>query len=180
MPSFVYAAQNASDAETNGMIEALSLQEARNMLKERGLFVTEIHESTMEERGIEKQWVYEEEPDAQEAPKKDQSLPQNQTFTKERRYVPLVGTLRLYAGWLMAWYILMYLLGAYQVTGQFPFTLLIIEGLFYSKMVLIFTFATFLFLLFSSSHHALHGGKRMGWGFFILGFALLMFFSVSV
>lgn len=180
MPSFVYAAQNTSGAETNGMIEALSLQEARNTLKERGLFVTEIHESTMEERGIEKQWVYEEEPEEQEMDKKDSNVPEKELPKKEQRYVPLISTLRLYAGWLMAWYIIIYLLGAYQVTGQSPFILPIIEGLFYSKVVLIFTFTTFLFLLLSTLHQSLKSGKRAEWGFFLLWIGLIVFFSVSI
>lgn len=180
MPSFVYATQHSSGAETNGTIEALSLQEARNTLKERGLFVTEIHESTMEERGIEKKWVYEEEPHEQEVLKKDQNISEDQSLTKEQRYVPLIGTLRLYAGWLMAWYSIVYLFGAYQVTGKSPFVLPIIEGLFYSKVVLTFTFATFLFLLLSTLHRSLHGEKRMGWGFFFLWIGFVVFFGVSV
>lgn len=180
MPSFAYAAQNASGTETNGMIDALSLQNARDTLKEKGLFVTEIHEATMGERGIEKQWVYEEEPEEQKVPKPDQNISAIEPLPKERRYVPLIGTLRLYGGWLMAWYMIIYLLGAYQVTGKSPFVLPIIEGLFYSKIVLIFTFATFLFLLLSTLHRSLHGGKRTEWGFLLLWVGFVVFFGVSV
>lgn len=179
MPSFTYAAQNASGTETNGMIDALSLQNARETMKERGLFVTEIHEATMGERGIEKQWVYEEEPEEQKASKPDQNL-SVEPLPKERCYVPLIGTLRLYAGWLMAWYMIIYLLGAYQVTGKSPFVLPIIEGLFYSKVVLIFTFATFLFLLLNTLHRSLNGGKRTGWGFFFLWIGFVGLFGASI
>lgn len=80
----------------------------------------------------------------------------------ERAYAPLIDTFRLYAGWLLAWYAIVYLLGAYQFEQKLPFAIPFIEGLFLSPLVLKFAFGTFLFLLLSSLHRALGRGIWKG------------------
>jgi hypothetical protein len=77
-------------------------------------------------------------------------------------YAPLLETIRLYAGWLLAWYVLVFALGGYQATKTLPFDVPLVYGLAQSPLVLTFAFATFLFLLLSSLARALHGGKGMG------------------
>lgn len=64
-------------------------------------------------------------------------------------YHPLLDTARLYAGWLLAWYGLVYLLGLYHIEGLLPFSVPFLQGIFLSSTVLSFAFATFLFLLLS-------------------------------
>ncbi len=81
---------------------------------------------------------------------------------KERLYFPLLDTIRLYAGWLMAWYLIIYALGYYQQSRGLPYSLSYIENLYQSPMVFSFTLAAFLFLLFTSIHRALKGGRFVG------------------
>lgn len=81
---------------------------------------------------------------------------------KERSYFPILDTVRLYAGWLMAWYLAIYALGYYQQTRELPFALSYIENLYRSPMVFSFTLAAFLFLFFTSIHRLLKGGRFLG------------------
>ena len=78
-------------------------------------------------------------------------------FPEEESYVPMHQTLRIFAGWLLAWYGLIYALGFLEQTGKIapvPF----IHELFASHLVLQFTFGTFLLLALSNVHHWLGRG----------------------
>ena len=92
MSLFFYRARDNKNIQREGTIDALSLQHARDLLKIKGLFAEEIHQAILEEQSIKK------------AP-----------------YLPLIDTLRLYAGWLLAWYGLVFAIGAYQYRGILPF-----------------------------------------------------------
>lgn len=81
---------------------------------------------------------------------------------KNMSYSPLVSTLRLYAGWLLAWYGLVIALGYYVHVRDVPFEVPLVQGLFLSPLVFAFLLATFLFLLLSSIHHFLKGGALKG------------------
>lgn len=73
-------------------------------------------------------------------------------------YFPLYETLRLYAGWLLAWYCLVYAVGSYQFLKELPFHVPYAESLFLSPLVLSFTFGAYLFLLLSGLYK--HTGKK--------------------
>ena len=75
--------------------------------------------------------------------------------TKSDGYYPLRQTLRLYAGWLLAWYGLVYAIGGYYVSRSPAFELPYLTGIFYSPLVLTFTLGAFLFLLFSGIYNHL-------------------------
>jgi len=66
----------------------------------------------------------------------------------ERQYHPFFDTLRLYAGWLLAWYMSVYILGAFQHTRTLPFRIPYVEALLppFSPVVLHFSLGAFLFL----------------------------------
>ncbi|MBI3619363.1 hypothetical protein HY213_05020, partial [Candidatus Peregrinibacteria bacterium] len=66
-----------------------------------------------------------------------------------RVYYPLVDTLRLYAGWLLAWYGAVFALGGYQWTRTLPFKSDIVNDMLSSPFIVVASFATFLFLLLS-------------------------------
>jgi hypothetical protein len=101
-----------------------------------------------------------------------------QLSTKE--YYPLSDTLRLYAGWLLAWYFLIYSFGGYQETRKLPFHIQIIQSLFESPLVLIFSVVCFLFLLLSSIHRLLGRSVLMGVLLTVLGIGLFIVFEVHV
>lgn len=64
-------------------------------------------------------------------------------------YAPFLATARLYAGWLLAWYALVFVLGGYQATGLLPLDVSWLEGIYRSPLVLLCAAATFFFLLLS-------------------------------
>ena len=98
---------------------------------------------------------------------------------KQKMYAPLIDTLRLFAGWLLAWYGAVYVLGAYQqeqvLSSDIPF----LQALFQSPLILRFTFGTFLFLLLSSLHQWM--GRGIGKGIFltIVGVVLFVLFHLN-
>ncbi len=76
----------------------------------------------------------------------------------EQGYLPLSQTLRLYAGWLLAWYGLVYLMGSLQQGGLVPWAPEFIGNLYRSPLTLHFTFATYIFLLCGTVHRGMGGG----------------------
>ncbi len=73
------------------------------------------------------------------------------------QYHPLASTLRLYAGWLLAWYGLFVALGYYAHTRALPWDLPFVEAFFVSPLIFSFTVAIFLFLMLGSIHRAVNG-----------------------
>lgn len=99
---------------------------------------------------------------------------------EESGYVPLGDTLRLFAGWLLAWYGVVYLVGDYQRSGKLPFELPFVESMFTSPLILRFAFGTFLFLFFSTLHRWMGGGILKGCTLFLLWVITVAFFHVNV
>ena len=62
-------------------------------------------------------------------------------------YFPMIDTLRLFAGWLLAWYGVVYVLGSLHWAGTLPEGIPFIQALFESSLILRFACGTFLFLL---------------------------------
>ncbi len=91
------------------------------------------------------------------------------TKKKSVDYYPLTDTIRLYAGWLLAWYFLIYMFGAYQFTRALPVKISIVDDLFFSPLILHFAAAAFIFLLLSSVHRVLGRKILLGVGLFIIG-----------
>jgi len=97
-----------------------------------------------------------------------------------RVYLPILETLRLYAGWLLAWYCLVYAVGSYQFLKETPFRIPYAESLFLSPLVISFTLSAFLFLLFTSLHKAVGGGKLKGLLFLALGIAAFILYRMNI
>jgi hypothetical protein len=77
-------------------------------------------------------------------------------------YHPVLSTLRLYAGWLLAWYALFAAFGYYYSVRELSVDIPIVQGFASSALVTTFILGIFLFLLFSSLHRSLNGGKAIG------------------
>lgn len=204
MPLFSYMAFNDRQERIRGLIDAISLQAARSALHESGLFVEEIHEATPSEQESAKPWetetVVERErcqvsgvslqevtggstsdgtvPQHDAGSSEEQNL-QPETYNLKPAYYPFLDTLRLYAGWLLGWYILVIALGAYQETNHLPFTIPLVEGLWQSVLIIRATFAVFLFLTFSSLYRFLGSRRWVGGGLGIVGVFLLYVFLVN-
>lgn len=151
MPLFFYRARDTANIQKEGTIDAISLQNARDLLKAKGLFVEEMHEATMNDRHIKKTFTVVE-----------RTEPAKPTLPTEPTYYPLIDTLRLYAGWLIAWYGLIFAVGAYQHRGVLPFHSELIAGLASSPIVLSSAFGVFFFLMLSSIHKRISGGILKG------------------
>lgn len=87
-------------------------------------------------------------------------------------YAPLHETLRIFAGWLLAWYGLIYALGFLESTGRLP-QLPFIHELFLSPLVLQFTFGTFLLLALSNLHRWIGRG-------IVTGFLLVLVYAAGL
>jgi hypothetical protein len=97
------------------------------------------------------------------------------------RYVPLVETLRLYAGWLLAWYGVVFLLGGYQqVKDPFPLNLSLLESLLSSGVLLVSAFGAYLFLLFTSVHRWCGRRVLVGFALSVLWLLLTWAYAVNV
>lgn len=98
----------------------------------------------------------------------------------QKAYFPLYETLRLYAGWLLAWYCLVYAIGSYQYMKEVPFHFPYAESLFLSPLVLSFTFGAYLFLLLSGIYKYYSKNKLLGLGLFVIGIALFILYRMNV
>ncbi|ALM09778.1 MAG TPA: hypothetical protein DEB30_04735 [Candidatus Peribacter riflensis] len=179
MPQFTYTAIQSDGQRVTGNIEAFSLQAAREALRQMHLIPEELHEETAAgsppaapppERPVEELLS----PMPAVSPAQETAAPTAQArAAEERTYFPLLDTLRLYAGWLLAWYCIVYALGSYQHSRPLPFRVPYVEGLFLSPLVLSFTFAAYLFLLFSGLWQLL--GKKWMSGVLLLAIGIAVF-----
>ncbi|MDD4287256.1 MAG: hypothetical protein PHO20_05320, partial [Candidatus Peribacteraceae bacterium] len=196
MPQFTYTAIQADGQRVSGTIESFSLQAAHDALKQMHLIPEEIHESTVSEQPLtpeqaEKLLSFtqpaftngmpEETPVSSEITTESPEVPspKSQVLSPKSEspssYFPLLDTLRLYAGWLLAWYCLVYALGNYQHTRPLPFRMPFVEGLFLSPLVLSFTLVAYLFLLLTGIWKATGRGIVKGLiatGIGVAGFVL--------
>jgi len=187
MPLFSYTAVNDRKERINGMVDAMSLQAGRNALQESGFFVEEIHEATPMERESTKPWetVSVQEPVeglgteglSHSGPNDQVPVPSPQHLAPN--YYPLLDTVRLYAGWLLAWYILVIALGAYKETKQLPFTIPLIEGLWQSVLIIRAAFGVFIFLMLTSLHRFFGNRAWVGGWLGLLGAFLFYVFFVN-
>jgi hypothetical protein len=176
MPLFSYIARSMSGETVRGSVSASSGEDAREHLRKQNLLVEELQEERAAvpvredpTRALSKIW--------EDIPSEPHLSPAEEVVTDE--YAPFVETLRLFAGWLLAWYAAVYAFGSYQWMRELPVTIPFIEGLFLSPLVLRLTFGTFLFLLLSTVHKALGGGIGRGIIVTIVGVFLFAFFHVN-
>lgn len=99
---------------------------------------------------------------------------------RKKMYYPLLDTFRLYAGWLLAWYMVVLAIGSSQRMHEVPWHISFIEDLFSTPLILSFSAATFLFLLFTDIHRILGGGKLKGLGLFLVAVIAFLFFQANI
>lgn len=179
MPSFSYIARTASGTMEKGSVTATNAEAAREKLRKQQLMVEELKQNSAEEDmetiGFSgaMPWTTTEDDLAAVPP------PSPKTAEIKGDYVPLVDTLQLFAGWLLAWYGVVYALGALRLSGKLGFDIPFLESLFESPLVLRFAFGTFLFLLLSNVHQWLGRGAGKAIGLGALWLLLLLAFSVN-
>jgi hypothetical protein len=120
-------------------------------------------------------------PPREQAPAHDWAQKPSSTESADtRQYYPFLDTLRLYAGWLLAWYALVYALGAYTTTRSLPFEIPYLMGIYASPLVLSFTLASFLFLAMTSLYKKLGTGTLSALFCTIVGVLAFVFYRVNV
>lgn len=204
MPQFTYSAIQSDGQRVSGTMESFSLQAAHDALKQMHLIPEEIHESLVSEQPLTPEQAekllsftppaptnetLQEAPAPSEpisenpevrSPKSDLSSEASAKGESPSSYFPLLDTLRLYAGWLLAWYCLVYALGSYQHARPLPFRIPFVEGLFLSPLVLSFTWGAYLFLLLSGIWKATGKGIIKGLIVTVLGISGFVLYRMNV
>lgn len=154
MTLFRYQATNEHGEQVTGTVDATDEASARSALADVRMSAIALTAETPA-------------PAASSAPPPSIPAPEKQEIKQAVASVSdapfsLLSTLRLYAGWLLAWYGLVMALGYYSDVRTLPFEIPFVHGLFLSSLVFSFLLATFLFLLMSSLARALRGGLITG------------------
>lgn len=193
MPLFYYEAISDDGDHVRGTVEAISAQAARAALRQDHLEAEELHEATLAERR-ELEGYMPAQPSREEASVRPTPVPPEKShkiLEKEKSepvpkqakaYYPFIDTLRLYAGWLLAWYCLVYAIGGYQYNKRIFLHVPYVEALLppFSSIVFSFTLASFLFLLLTSIHKIMGGTKLRTFGLVLLGVAAFALYRINV
>lgn len=173
MTTYTYQATDPSGKTLDGTVDAHSLQAAREAVIALGLEPIEIYEAATSASSVpDAKWV---DPLQVVEPIEDPV-----SADPELAYFPLLETLRLYAGWLLAWYAIVYAVGSYQFMKDVPFHIPYAESLFLSPLVLSFTFAAYLFLLLTGIYKMAGRSKKVGIVLFITGVAVFLLYKMNV
>ncbi len=177
MPRYRYVSVDESDQAQHGTIDALNIQAARAALRQMNVQIESIEEiEPTEEKPVS--WQVTDDENAEHVV---ESIPVAKSApTASTVYYPVIDTLRLYAGWLLAWYFLIYAFGSYQATRALAFRAPYLDDLFLSPIVLTFTFGAFLFLLLSSLHRAFGRGPVKAAGLMVAGLIVLFLFRQNI
>lgn len=175
MPTFTYIARTQDGTLEKGEITASSPEAAREKLRKKQLMVEELKAQDAETAiGFAGAMPWTTTDDDLPAPSPVADAP-----AADPSYIPLTDTLRLFAGWLLAWYAVVYLLGSFRMSGQLPFEVPFLQGLFESPLVLRFAFGTFLFLLLTTVHRWLGRGAGKGVALAVIGIVLFVLFHLN-
>jgi hypothetical protein len=98
----------------------------------------------------------------------------------ESGYLPLSDTLRIYAGWLLAFLFVIFAAGSYQYLRALPLENELLSDWVTSQLVLNVAATTFTFLLLSSLHRALGKSVWLGILCTAIGFALIVLFRANI
>lgn len=170
MPTFPYVARTPNGTLERGIIDASSADEAKKQIHAKGWSIEEFAGEAAGMTDIPTWTTTDRVSDTAKMPVMD-------TATV---YIPLIQTLRLFAGWLMAWYGIIYLAGSYRADGRLPYDIPLIQSLAASDLVLRFAFAVFLFLLMTDLHKWTGSKAILGVFFTIIGIALMWLFHINV
>jgi hypothetical protein len=169
MPSFPYVARTSQGTLERGTIDAETAKQARERLHRRGLTVEELGDDSTIGLSETPSWTV-----------TGTSAKAAKTVVDKTEYIPLLQTLRLFAGWLMAWYGIIFLAGSYRADGRIPYDIPAIEGLAASPLVLRFAFGTFLFLALTDLHKKAGSKAIIGIALAIVGVGLMWVFHLNV
>ena len=158
MPSFSYTATDLTGAPLQGEVDAVDLDAAKEALRAKDMIPVHVEES----------------PEAFSLPASVESLPQ------QKIYLPIAATLRLYAGWLLAYYSVVYAVGWYAHSRNLPVDIPYVEALMLSPLVLSFTLAAFLFLVFHTMYQMWGKGLLKGITMSFAGIIVFVVYRMNI
>ncbi len=161
-----------------GTVEAEELEAARASLTTKHLTVLSMTPSKDVE--LPRAAPLDLSPAWKPTPEQVPYAPLSSAPTPQTAYYPLVETFRLYAGWLLAWYFLIFALGSYQLTRSLPFRVPYVDDLFTSPLVTDFSAAAFLFLLLTDLHRRIGRGIIKGLVLCVVGFFAFAFLYENI
>lgn len=185
-PSFVYEGTDGAGVLHKGTVQAGSKREAFEQLrKNQSLTLSRLSALGSPPGGMDAELdSWKKEGAAPQIPQKrtlsfshvtgEANTPAKPVTSETQYYHPLFSTLRLYAGWLLAWYALFVALGYYARERALPWDIPFVGAFAGSGLVFSFVVAIFFFLLLSALHRALHGKTLMGAGFAVLWIAAIV------
>ncbi len=183
MTLFRYNALNEDGEQVSGTVDAADEQTARSALEDAHMTDIALTLQSSSQNIPVKPVSSSKPPEAPSLPLRKTTpdvpkVPAQETVpaSLSKKTIPessLISTLRLYAGWLVAWYGLVMALGYYSHVRILNMDIPFVEGLFLSPLVFSFLLATFLFLFMSTLTRLLKGGLVTGC---ILGIAGLGIF----
>lgn len=174
MTTFPYVARTSEGTLEQGSIEASSVENARAQLHKRGLTIEELDGDDTAAFNEAPLWT------STDASPVRATAKVAKPATGDLSYIPLTQTLRLFAGWLMAWYGIIYLAGRYRADGRLPWDIPAIQGLSESPLVLRFAFAVFLFLMLSDIQKWTGKGPLKAVMLGVVGVCLFVVFHLNV
>lgn len=183
MPQFTYRAKDSEGKTVQGKIEAASLQAAQVALQEMKLQTEELYEAPHQSSAMPPPlpWnVQEEKKSSPGYSVRPESVPLVLPAKPAKNYASLLDTFRIYAGWLLAWYFLIYAFGSLLVLRENAPDIPFLYALFVSPVVLLFSLCAFLFLLLSSVHRMLKGNTGMGIILALLGIATVVIYQMNI
>ncbi len=159
------------------MLEATSIEEAREMLRKKHMTVEDLR---IIPEGVPSDAFSAAMPwtntDDDSAPAPQKTVKKKMTATL---YVPLLETLRLFAGWLLTFCSAIYMLGALQLRGHLPWEIPLLQALLSSPLILHFACVTFLFLLCTNLHRWLGRGIGLGILLTVIGLSTFVLFHIN-
>ena len=174
MTEYRYRATDPFGKEQEGTVNSFSLDAARAAVSAMGLEPVEIYEAAAPVLPDPPTFALYSDLQKVHEKKNVDAAPE------ARAYFPLLDTLRLYAGWLLAWYCLVYAVGSYQFMRELPVRIPYADSLFLSPLVLSFTFAAYLFLLLSGWYVSAGRKKPVAIVLLAVGVGLFLLYRMNV
>ena len=158
MPTYSYTATDLFGAAMQGEVDADDADAAKEALRAKDMIPVHI----------------------EELPTENLSEVNTEAASVQKIYLPIAATLRLYAGWLLAYYSVVYAVGFYAHSRTLPMEIPYVEALMLSPLVLSFTLAAYLFLVFHTLYQVLGKGLMKGIFLSIAGIGVFVVYRMNV
>lgn len=181
MPLFSYRATDSMGSTQQGSIDAVDSDAAREALSQKGWTPIEVTPLSSEPFSFVTPQPAQPSQTPQPIKKTDdRAATAKSEASSTKVYLPIAATLRLYAGWLLAYYAIVYAVGWYAYSRPLPFEIPYVEALMISPLVLSFTFAAFLFLVGHSTYMSLGRGLWKGIFVSVIGVGVFVVYRMNV